>query len=149
MGSQAVRAWSPLPPTSSVSEGACVCAKLIQPYLILCDRIDYSPRGSSVHGILQARILECVAMPSSRGSSRPRDQTGISYTYLEWQVGCLPLALPGKPRVRYTCWVFPFLSISLYANTITILLNYFSTTAHRLWAPWQHELCQSSLPISL
>ena len=37
------------------------------------------PLGSSVHGILQARILEWVALPSSRGSSQPRDQTQISY----------------------------------------------------------------------
>ena len=36
---------------------------------------DHSPPGASVHGILQARILEWVAMPSSRGSSRPRNQT--------------------------------------------------------------------------
>ena len=39
----------------------------------LCDLMDCSPPGSSVHGILQARILEWVAMPSSRGSSRARD----------------------------------------------------------------------------
>ena len=38
-----------------------------------------SPPDSPVHGILQARILEWVAMPSSRGSSQPRDQTSISY----------------------------------------------------------------------
>ena len=40
-----------------------------------CDPTDYSPSGSPVHGILQARILEWVAMPSSRGSSPPRDRT--------------------------------------------------------------------------
>ena len=40
--------------------------------------MDCSPQGSSVHGILQARILERVAMPSSRGSSRPRDGTWVS-----------------------------------------------------------------------
>jgi len=45
----------------------------------LCNRRDYSPPGSSVHGILQARILEWVAMPSSRGSSWPRDWTWVSY----------------------------------------------------------------------
>ena len=39
---------------------------------------DCSPPGSSVHGILQARILEWVAMPSSRGSSQPRDRTQVS-----------------------------------------------------------------------
>ena len=38
---------------------------------------DYSPPGSSVHGILQARILEWVAIPFSRGSSQPRDQTQV------------------------------------------------------------------------
>ena len=43
-----------------------------------CDPMDCSPPGSSVHGILQARILEWVAMPSSRGSSQPRDQTHVS-----------------------------------------------------------------------
>ena len=41
---------------------------------------DCSPLGSSVHGILQARILEWVAMPSSRASSQPRDQTPVSCT---------------------------------------------------------------------
>ena len=39
----------------------------------LCNPIEYSQSVSSVHGILQARILEWVAMPSSRGSSQPRD----------------------------------------------------------------------------
>ena len=47
-------------------------------YLTLCDPMDCSPPGSSVHGILQARILEWVAMSSSRGSSQPRDQTQVS-----------------------------------------------------------------------
>ena len=53
----------------------CVQAKLLQLYLTLCDLMDYSLTGSSVLGILQAGILEWVAMPSSRGSSQPRDQT--------------------------------------------------------------------------
>ena len=47
--------------------------------LTLCDSMDCSSLGSSVHGILQARILEWVTMPSSRGSSWPRDQTQISH----------------------------------------------------------------------
>ena len=51
----------------------CVHAKLLQSCLTLCDPMDCSPPGSSVHGILQARILEWVAMPSSRGTSQPRD----------------------------------------------------------------------------
>ena len=44
----------------------------------LCDPMDCSPPGSSVHGILQARILEWVAISFSRESSRPRDRTQIS-----------------------------------------------------------------------
>ena len=47
--------------------------------LILCNPMGCSLPGFFVHGILQARILEWVAMPSSRGSSWPRDQTCISY----------------------------------------------------------------------
>ena len=43
--------------------------------LTLCDPLDCSLPGSSVHGILQARILEWVAMPSFRGSSQSRDRT--------------------------------------------------------------------------
>ena len=57
---------------------ACMCAKSLQLCLTLCSPLDCSPPGSSVHGILQARILEWVAMPSSRGSSRPRDRTCVS-----------------------------------------------------------------------
>ena len=45
----------------------------------LGDPMNCSPPGSSVHGILQARILEWVALPSSRGSPQPRDQTCVSY----------------------------------------------------------------------
>ena len=44
----------------------------------LCDPVDYSLSGSSVHGISQTRILEWIAMPSSRGSFRLRDQTQVS-----------------------------------------------------------------------
>ena len=53
--------------------------QLFQSCLALCDPMDYSPPGSSVHRILQAKILEWVAMPSSKGSSPPRDQTPVSY----------------------------------------------------------------------
>ena len=51
----------------------------------------------SVHGIPQARILEWVAMPSSRRSSQPRDRTLYVLCLLHWEVGSLPLAPPGKP----------------------------------------------------
>ena len=55
------------------------CMKFVaQSCLTLCHRMDCSPPGFSVHGILQARLLECVAMPSSRGSSWRRDWTWVS-----------------------------------------------------------------------
>ena len=57
----------------------CMCAKLLQACFTLCDPVDCSLLGSSVHGILQARILKWVSMPSSRGFSKPRDQTYISW----------------------------------------------------------------------
>ena len=58
----------------------------------LCDPMDHSPLGCSVHGILQARILEWVAISSSSGSS----QNCVS-CLLHWQAGSLPLAPSGKP----------------------------------------------------
>ena len=65
-----------------VRERVCVCVCLSvclsQSRPTLCNFMDCSLPGSSVHGILQARILEWVAIPSSRGSSQPRDQTQVS-----------------------------------------------------------------------
>ena len=50
---------------------------VVQSWLTLCDPMDCSPPGSSVHGIRQARILEWVVMHFSKGSSQPRDQTQV------------------------------------------------------------------------
>ena len=63
----------------------------------LCNPTDCSPPGSSVHGILQARILEWVAIPFSRGSSWPRDRTQVSHI-----AGRLPFELPRKPLLWYS-----------------------------------------------
>ena len=57
----------------------CVCGHSVYP--TLCNPLDCSPPGSSVHGILQVRILEWVTMRSSRESSQPRDRTRISYVF--------------------------------------------------------------------
>ena len=51
----------------------------------LCDSVDHSPLDSFVHWILQAKMLEWVAMPSSRAPSLPRDQTHVSY--VSWMAG--------------------------------------------------------------
>ena len=63
-------------------ELACVHA---QACVTLCDPMDCSLPGSSVRGILQARILEWIAISFSRGSSWPRDRTWVSCKNL-WQI---------------------------------------------------------------
>ena len=62
--------------------------KVAQSCLTLCNPMDYT-----VHGVLQARILEWVAYPFSSGSSQPRNQTGSP----ELREDSLPAELPGKP----------------------------------------------------
>ena len=64
--------------TPNVRVLSCHCCVAAQSCPTLCDPMNCSPPGSSVHGILQARTLEGVAMPSSRGPSRPRDRTQAS-----------------------------------------------------------------------
>ena len=77
-----------------------ICAVL---YLVtpscptLCSPMDCSPPGSSVSGILQARILKWVAIPFSRGSSQPRDWTGVS---------CLQAdSLSSEPQGKPAIWI--------------------------------------------
>ena len=57
----------------AIKKFACLHAKLLQSCPTLCDAMDCSPPSPSVHGILQARILERIAMPSSRRASQSRD----------------------------------------------------------------------------
>jgi len=63
-----------------------------QSWTTLCDPVDCSPPGSSIHGILQAGILGWVAIPFSRGSSQIRDRTQVS-----WNAGTQSL-LPESPE---------------------------------------------------
>ena len=55
-------------------------SEVAQSSLTLCDPMDCSLPGSSVRGIFQARVLEWVAIPFSRGSSQARDRTQVSHT---------------------------------------------------------------------
>ena len=71
----------------------CVCGKSCPS---LCDPMDYGPPASSVHGILSARTLEWVAIPFSRGSSRPREGTR-SPAAPALASGFVTAAPPGKP----------------------------------------------------
>ena len=82
---------------SETFPNSCACVlSLLQSCLGLCDLMNCSLPGSSLHRILQAKILEWVAMPSSSGSSWLWDQTHVYYVYLHLQVGSLPLTLLGK-----------------------------------------------------
>ena len=71
-----------------------MCAKSLQSCPILCDPMDHSSPSSSVRGILQARILEWVAMPSSRGSTMSPKSPAL------WE-DSLPSEPPGKPLLLY------------------------------------------------
>ena len=96
----------------SIKPNVCSLLSHLQPYvracelslqlcLTLCNTMNCSPPGSSVHGILQARILVWVAMPSTRGSSLPWDRTLVFYISY-WQVGSLPLKPPRKIQMLLT-----------------------------------------------
>ena len=92
--------YLPDPRTTPLSPGAAAFAQSLQSCLTLRDPIDSSPPVSSLHGILQARILEWVARPSSRESSQPRDRTHV----------CLHLLLCRWILSHWAtweaCWVF-------------------------------------------
>ena len=85
-----------------------VCVLVAQSCLTLWDPIDCSPPGSSVHGLLQARLLEWVAIPFSRRSSQPRDWTQVSHIVDRFQMD------------KYT-FVFIFFSIMGYHRILNIV----------------------------
>ena len=91
----------------------CVCAytKLLRcfSHIQLRDPMDCSPPGSSVHGILQARILKWVAMPFFRGSSQPRDQSQVSCTAGKF----LTLHLSGGRFLHFLQSQFPYFQGSM------------------------------------
>ena len=90
-----------LPPASpGKPQDGCMKMKMkLLNHVQLCDPMDCSLPGSSVHGIFQARVLEWGAIVFSRGSSQPRDQTWVSHITAD----ALPSEPPGKPR-----WVYMF-----------------------------------------
>ena len=91
----------------------------------LCDPVDCSPPGSSVHEIVQARILEWVAISSSRGSSQPRDRTRVSCTagrfFIDWaareahigKAHCPYNISPSLSDLLHSAWQFLALSTLL------------------------------------
>ena len=87
----------------------CVCAYVHMCWYTCCvwlsvTPMEYSPLGSSVHGILQARIVKWPAISVSRGSSWPRDRTSVSYIscigrqvlyhWVTWEAQCFLTFIP-------------------------------------------------------
>ena len=74
----------------------------------LSDPMDCSPPGSSVYGILQARVLEWVAIPFSRGSSQPKEGTWVSHIggrfFTVWAIGEASLYANSYPDLFWWCW---------------------------------------------
>ena len=93
---------------------ACVHAQSLQSCPTLCDPKNCSLPGSSVYGILQARILEWVAMLSSRGTSKPDDQNLICLHLLHCRWIPYPL---GSPMGSPICW-FSHKQISLIGSLL-------------------------------
>ena len=82
-----------------------------QSCLTLCNPMDYILPGSSVHGILQARILEWVAIPFSRGSSPPRDRTHFCFFCIGRRV-LYRLSHLGNPIISLLWVKWEFISIN-------------------------------------
>ena len=112
---------------------------------MLCDPMDCSPPGSSVHGIFQARILEWVAIPFSRGSSRSRGQTWIG----RWFFTTEP---PGKPPTP-PCWASPSELLADYTHCLWAVISWKECFGFFSWTvglsswlkifskPWCKQIC--------
>ena len=92
----------------SLGHGCACLLSRFRSYLTLWDPMDSSPPGSSVHGILQARILEWVAMSSSSGWSRSRGRIQSLLRLQHWQAGSLPVVPPGLWTVLEKTQLFPY-----------------------------------------
>ena len=112
-----------------------------QVYPTLCDPMDWSLPGSPVHGILQARILEWVALPSPRGSSRPRDGTQVSciaggFITIRTHITCVAHKYLPRPLSGFTS--------SFIVCVFSCLVTSDSLQTHELWPP--RLLCPGDSP---
>ena len=113
------------------------CAQSLQSCLTLCNPMNCSPPDSSVHGILQARILKWVAMPSSRGSSQLRDRTWV------FCISCIAGGFfntepRGKPDKLTGIWKFPGgPGVSVLRVEVQSLIR--ELRSHKLWGTAEKE----------
>ena len=89
----------------NISICMCVCVHArVRVCLTLCNPIDYSPSGSPVHGVFQAKILKCFAISYSSLPNPGIEPESLCLQF--WQADSLPLVPPGKPTVykRHDLW---------------------------------------------
>ena len=107
---------------------------------LFCDPMDYSPPGSSVHGVLKARILEWVAISFSRGSTRPRDQTQVSCTAGRFFTRSEP------PREYLCCQITLWtISVLVTGNTVESLVYFNLNRLKNQFQESQKQFKNSSL----
>ena len=113
----------------------CVYAKSLQLCLTLYNPKDYNQPGSSIYGILQARILDWIAMPSSRGSFWSRDLNLHLLCLMPCQAGSLPLAIPGKPSwdIVVVLLLSHFSHVQLPETSTTVLKRLEKILNSHLW----------------
>ena len=131
---------------------AIAIAESLQSCPTLFDPTDGIPPGFSVHGILQARIME-VAIPSSRGSSQPRDQTRVSH--IGERLFTIWATLPAFYWCVKETWNWPEVPVDLkccgqksgapWKHMILSLLNHKKDKHHPLISSW-HLLSSYSMP---
>ena len=130
----------------------CVCAKSLQLCLTFCHPVDCSPPSSSVQGVLQARILEWVAMPSSRGSSWSRDWIQVCYISCtgRWSLYCL--CHLGKPEQSAISSVQSLSCVQLFvthwteAHQASLSITNFHSLL-KLMSIWVSDAIQPSHPL--
>ena len=113
---------------SCIAGGFFICrairkALVPQLYMILCDSMDCSPTGFSVHGIIQVRITEWIAISFSRGSSRP----GIKPKSPTLQADCLLAESPGKPQEYFSLLnnILVYWSLNVDISRYSVLVLHF------------------------
>ena len=106
-------------------------AKSLESCLTLRDTMDCSPPGSSIHGLLQERMLECLPVPSFSGSSWPKDQTQVS-----WGSYIAGIFFTTKPPGKT---ILLSKNVSISSNFMTVVLkwpylsSYLSSNQYMTW----------------
>ena len=106
----------------STQQLCCCCCLVAKSCPTLYDPMDSSAPGSSIHGILQTRILEWVYHFLFQGIFLTQGLNPHLLCVLHWQVGSSPLASPGKPKALYSSSIFFFFFLSYFRDHSHLLL---------------------------